>query len=164
MLTTDKKIEKKLEQISCIQYSMIFKDQTKALLLSKIEVNIMSQAFTYQLGHKIRKTNIVTLKIDSTILEISEILVFIFSILDKESRERFFEKSFLLTDIKLDIVLGISFLAISNTNIDFQARNLQQRSYTIKDKLLTTKKVELIRKKIFQQQFITWNIRPSQYM
>ncbi len=45
--------------------------------------------------------------------------------LDKDSRERFFEKSFLLADIRPDIIFGMPFLTISNIDIDFQARNLQ---------------------------------------
>ena len=51
-------------------------------------------------------------------------IVSTFSLLDKDSWERFFEESFLLTDVKPDIVLGILFLTISNADIDFQARNL----------------------------------------
>ncbi len=50
---TDKKIEK-LERVPCIQYLAIFKDQTKALLNSKSKVNVMSQAFIFQLGPKIQ--------------------------------------------------------------------------------------------------------------
>ncbi len=52
-------------------------------------------------------------------------LISTFSISDKDSRERFFEESFLLADIKLDVVLGMPFLTMSNTDIDFQAWNLQ---------------------------------------
>ncbi len=48
-----------------------------------------------------------------------------FFILDKNSRERFFEESFLLADIKLDIVHGILFLIMSNADVDFQAQDLQ---------------------------------------
>ena len=40
---------------------------------------------------------------------------------DKDDRERFFEESFLLADIKPEIVLEMSFLTMSNANIDFQA-------------------------------------------
>ncbi len=46
-------------------------------------------------------------------------VVSIFSVSDKDDRERFFEKSFSLADVKLDIVLGILFLTISNADIDF---------------------------------------------
>ncbi len=48
-----------------------------------------------------------------------------FSILDKDGREKFFEESFLLADIKPDIVLEMPFLTMSNTDIDFQAWDLQ---------------------------------------
>ena len=48
-----------------------------------------------------------------------------FSVLNKDNRKRFFEESFLLANIKLDIVLGMPFLTMSNADIDFQARDLQ---------------------------------------
>ena len=38
---------------------------------------------------------------------------------DKDNKEKFFEESFLLTDVKSDIVLGISFLTMSNADVDF---------------------------------------------
>ena len=72
-----------------------------------------------------------------------------FSILDKDGRERFFEKSFLLADIKPKIMLGMRFLTISNVDVNFQARDLQWRSYTTRNVLLTTRQVELIGKKEF---------------
>ncbi len=51
-------------------------------------------------------------------------VVSIFSISEKDGRERFFEESFLLVDVKSDVVLGILFLTMSNADIDFQAWNL----------------------------------------
>ncbi len=47
-----------------------------------------------------------------------------FFVSDKDGRERFFEKSFPLANVKPDVVLGIHFLTISNVDIDFQARDL----------------------------------------
>ncbi len=47
-----------------------------------------------------------------------------FSVSDKDSKEMFFEASFLLADVKPDIVLGMSFLTISNADVDFQAQEL----------------------------------------
>ncbi len=38
---------KELELVSCIWYPVTFKDQTKALLDSENEVNVMSQAFAH---------------------------------------------------------------------------------------------------------------------
>ncbi len=51
-------------------------------------------------------------------------VIFTFSVSDKDSRERFLEKSFLLANVKSDVVLGMLFLTMSNANIDFQARDL----------------------------------------
>ena len=52
-------------------------------------------------------------------------VVFIFFILDKDSKKRFFEKSFLLANIKLNVVFGMFFLTINNADIDFQAQDLE---------------------------------------
>ncbi len=51
-----------------------------------------------------------------------------FFVLDKDGKERFFEESFLLVDVKLDIVFKISFLTMSNIDVDFQTWDLQWRS------------------------------------
>ena len=115
----------KLERITCIWYPIIFKDQIKALLDSRSKFNAMSQVFAHQLGLTIWKTNVGAQKIDGTTLEIYGMVVSIFSMLDKDSRERFFEESFLLADVKQEIILRMLFLTMSNANVDFQARNLQ---------------------------------------
>ncbi len=125
MPMTDKKTEEKLEWVSCIRYPVTFKDQTEALLDLGSEVNAMSQAFTQQLGLKIRKTNVGAQKIDGTTLETYGMIVFTFSVLNKDRRERFFEESFLLANVNPDIVLGMPFLTMRNANVDFQARDLQ---------------------------------------
>ncbi len=52
------------------------------------------------------------------------IVVSTFCVLDKDDRKRLFEESFLLADVKPDVVLEMSFLTISNTDVDFQARDL----------------------------------------
>ena len=105
-------------------YSVTFKEQTEALLDSESEINIMSPAFASQLGLKIRKTNIRAQKLDGTTLETYRIIVSIFFLLDKDGRKRFFEESFLLADVKPEIVFRMAFLIMSNADIDFQARNL----------------------------------------
>ena len=45
--------------------------------------------------------------------------------LNKDGKKKFFEQSFLLADVKPDVVLGMPFLIMSNADINFQARNLQ---------------------------------------
>ena len=47
-----------------------------------------------------------------------------FFVSDKDSKESFLEESFLLADVKPNIVLEMRFLTMSNTNIDFQPRDL----------------------------------------
>ncbi len=122
---TDKKMVEELEWIPCIWYPVTFKDQTEALLDSESEVNIISQAFAHQLGLKICKTNVGAQKIDGTTLETYGIVVSTFSVSDKDGRERFFEESFVLADVKPDRMLGMPFLTISNVVVDFQAWDLQ---------------------------------------
>ena len=51
-------------------------------------------------------------------------LFLFFFILNKNNKEILFEKSFLLADIKPDIVFEIFFLIINNVNIDFQTPNI----------------------------------------
>lgn len=40
-------LESELEQVPCIQYLVNFKDEIKALLDSRSEVNALSQAFVF---------------------------------------------------------------------------------------------------------------------
>ena len=47
------------------------------------------------------------------------IIISIFFILDKDSKKRFFEESFLLVNVKLGIVFKMLFLTISNIDVDF---------------------------------------------
>ena len=47
------------------------------------------------------------------------ILVAIFSVTDKINQIRFLEKTFLLANISLEVVVGMLFLILSNTNVDF---------------------------------------------
>lgn len=67
----------------------------------------MSLAFALQLGLKIQKTNMKARKIDGIIFEIYEIVVFTLFILNKDSQIRFSKQSFLLSNIKLEMVFGM---------------------------------------------------------
>ncbi len=68
---------------------------------------------------------------------------------DLYGRKRFFKESFLLADVKPDIVFGMRFQTMNNADIDFQAQDLQWRSYITGNVLLTTRQVESIGKKEF---------------
>ena len=123
---TDQKTEDEtLELVSCISYLVTFQDQIEALLHSESKVNAMNPAFASQLGPKIRKTNIRAPKINSITLETYGMVVSIFFVLDKDVRKRFFEESFLLADVKSEIVPGMPFLTMINADVNFQAWALQ---------------------------------------
>ena len=84
----------------------------------------ISQAFAYQLDLTIWKTNVGAQKIDGTTLETYRMVVFTFSISDKDGSKRFFEENFVLADVQPEIVFRMLFLTMSIADIDFQARNL----------------------------------------
>ncbi len=119
ILITKKKKEEELEWVLCIWYLVTFKNQTEVLLDWKSKVNAINQAFVLQLDLKTQKTNVRAQKMDSTTLEIYRIIVSIFFVLNKNNRDSFFDKSFLLVNVKLDIILEILFLNISNADINF---------------------------------------------
>ena len=72
-----------------------------------------------------------------------------FQVLDKQGRTRFFQETFLLADTTIKVVLEIPFLTFSNADIQFSEKELTWRSYTAKEALPTTRRVELINKKEF---------------
>ena len=122
--------EKDLEQVPCIYYSVQFKKNTskaqvQALINSKSEVNAIHLAFAKQLGLPIRAIDIGAQKIDGIMLDIYGIVVAAFSVEDKANRARFFEETFLVANISRKIVLGMSFLTLSDADIHFSGWELR---------------------------------------
>ncbi len=76
---------------------------------------------------------------DTEKVETYGMVVSTFSVLNKYRKERFFEESFLLADVSPGIVLGMPFLTMSNADVNFQAWDLQWRSYTTREVLPTTR-------------------------
>ena len=68
---------------------------------------------------------------------------------DKLERARFFQETFLLADISVEVVLGMPFLTLRNANIQFPEKEFTWKSYTTAKALPTTKRVKLIDKKEF---------------
>ncbi len=58
-------------------------------------------------------------KIDDITLETYKIIVSTISVLNKDGREKFIKESFLVADVKLDIIIKMLFLTMSHANIDF---------------------------------------------
>ena len=99
----------------------------------------MNLDYAWKLRLKIWKTNIGAQKIDGSALETFEIVIADFLIEDKASRLRFFQETFLMADTKFEVILGMLFLKISNTDILFGKETLTWRTYTTNKTLSTTK-------------------------
>ena len=72
-----------------------------------------------------------------------------FSVMDKTSRVKFFEETFLVANVSPKVVLGMLFLILSSANVNFLGRKLWWRTYTTAKTLPTTKHIELVGKKEF---------------
>ena len=80
-----------------------------------------------------------------------------FQVEDKLGKIRFFQETFLLTDISTGVVLGMFFLTLSNADVQFVKEELTWRTYTTAKALPTTKRVELIDKKEFAKAALDKN-------
>ena len=84
----------------------------------------MTPGYVLKLGLKIYPTNVGAQKIDGSTLEMFEIVLTSFQVEDKLGRTRYFQKTFLLADISIEVVLGMPFLTLSNANIEFAKKKL----------------------------------------
>ena len=76
------------------------------------------------LGLKVRVTDVGAQKIDVFSLAIYGMIIAAFRILDKLGCFRFFQKTFLLADINMEVVLGMPFLSLSNADVQFAEKEL----------------------------------------
>ena len=116
---------------------------------SDSEVNIIHPTFAQELRLPIKPTDLKAQKIDGTMLDIYEIVVAAFLVINKANWVRFFEETFLVANISLEIVFGMFFLTLSSEAIDFLNWELRWRIYITKKAFSTTKRIELIGKKEF---------------
>lgn len=79
----------------------------------------MALAYVAKLGLKPRLTNIGTQKTDGLVLETHKMTSASFLLQDSQKRVWFFEKTFLLTNSNIKVVLGMAFLAFINIDIEF---------------------------------------------
>lgn len=59
---------------------------------------------------------------------------------------RFFEKTFLLANINMELILKMLFLSLSNANFQFSARKFTYKSYISNEALAIFRQVKLIQK------------------
>ena len=100
-----------------------------------------------QLGLWTQKIDFNAQKIDNSLLNIYRIFIATFQIIDKLGKARFLQKTFLLANITVKVVLKMHFLIFGNINIQFAKKELTWKSYTAKKALPITQKVEFINKK-----------------
>ena len=80
-----------------------------------------------------------------------------FQVEDKFGKTRLFQKTFLLANINMEMVLSMPFFTFSNIDIQFAKKGLTWRSYTTARVLSTTKQVELIDRKEFAKAALNKN-------
>ncbi len=143
---------KTLQRVPCIWYPVQFQESKpiRALIDSGSEVNAMTSAYVAELGLITWKTSVEVHKIHGSPLETHGMTSARFSLQDSLGRVWFFEKTFLLADTSMEVVLGMPFLSFNNTDVEFvELKKLTWRSYTTVEALLTTSRMELIDKREF---------------
>ena len=116
-----------LAQVPCIQYPITFRKMSmpmSALFDSGSKVNAIHPTFTREPGLPIKTTNVEAQKIDGTILNTFKMVVGAFSMTDKANQVKFFEETFLVTNVHPEVVLGMPILILSGANVDFLVREL----------------------------------------
>ena len=72
-----------------------------------------------------------------------------FQVEDKANRPKFFQETFLVADTQFEVILGMSFLKISNADMSFSERTLTWKTYITNEALPTTEQIQIINKKDF---------------
>ena len=137
---------KQVVRVPYIYYPVQFQEdqgqkQVRALLNSGSGVNAISLAYAKRLGLKARKINVGAQKINGSTLKTFGMVIADFHVEDKGGRPRFFQETFLVADIKFEVILGMPFLKISNADVAFGEGTLTWKSYTTNKALPTTERV-----------------------
>ena len=109
----------------------------------------MYPAYATKLGFCTKKIDVGTQKIDRSHLDTFGIVIADCSVKNKFERVQFFQETFLLANIGIEVVVGMSFFIFSKANIWFAERELVWRTYMAVEALLTTRRVEIIDKREF---------------
>ena len=127
--TTGKDVEKSkgkypenLIWVPSIRYPITFQIKSvpiSGLFNSSCEVNAIHLIFARELGLFIMPIDVRDKKIDGTTLDIFGMVVAAFWAIDKVNRVKFYEETFLVTNISLKVVLGILIPILSNADMDF---------------------------------------------
>ena len=107
-----------LDWVPCIFYPIWFKkNEVQALINSGSKVNAITPAYASKLGLQVRQIDVGAQKINGSTFETFGMVLASFPVEDKLGRARFFQETFLLADVSMEVVLGMPFLILSNVNI-----------------------------------------------
>lgn len=109
-----------LERLLYIHYLLYFWKNIadlRALIDSGSEVNTMTLVCALKLGLKVYHTIVGAQIIDNFTFEIFRMVLASFQIEDKLRKAQFFQKTFLLADMSMKVVLNILFLTLSNEKV-----------------------------------------------
>ena len=82
----------------------------------------MNPAYAKKLGILVRKIDVGAQKIDGSYLDTFSMATAGFLLQDKLGKVRFFQETFLVADTRMEVVLGMPFLILSNADIRFAER------------------------------------------
>ena len=88
-----------------------------------------------------------------------EMVLSSFKIKDKLKNARFFQKTFLLANLSIKMVLKMLFFIFSNVNMLFAKQELIRRFYIIIKALSTIKQVKIIYKRKFTKMVLDKNVK-----
>ena len=130
-----------LDCVPCVYYLVQFqkkKSMIWALIDSTKKVNAITPAYTTKLGIKVWKANVRAQKISDSLPTSYKMFIATFQVLDKFGKARFLQKSFLMANTNMKVILEMFFFTFSNVDIQFAENELTWRFYTTKEALLTT--------------------------
>ena len=116
-----------LTQVPCIWYPITLRKKSmsvSALFDLGSEFNAIHPSLAWELGLPIRPTDVGAQKIDGIMLDTFRMVVTAFSVTDKASWVKFFEETFLVANVSLEIVFGMFFLTLSGADVNFLGRKL----------------------------------------
>lgn len=102
-------------------------------------MNMMQQSFAKKLIFRICKTDVVTQKINGGRQETYIIVIVSSQLNDKDKKSHFFEDTFGLPDISINVTFGIFFLTLSKVKVKVNDSELRSRLYTAAETLSITR-------------------------
>ena len=105
-----------------------------------------------------QKIDVGALKINGSLLATDGMVIAAFQVFDKLGRFLFFQETFLLANISIEVVLGISFLIFSEADVQFAEKELTWRIYITEKAIPTTRCIKFIDQKEFLKAVLDENI------